>query len=405
MLHFGQIALRRNRLQSGMDKYEIVILGLGAMGSAAAYQSAKRGAKVMGLDRFAPPHVFGSSHGDTRITRLAIGEGAHYTPLALRSHEIWRQIERETGADLLTVTGGLIISSRAKTAKLHVDRFFDNTVAAAEAHGIAHQILDASEMRRRFPQFHIRDGEIGYYEPDAGFLRPENCVAAQLALARKHGAAIHTDEKILGFAASHDSVIIETDRAKYAAEKLIIAAGAWLPELLEARYAANFKIFRQVLFWFDVAGPIAQFLPERCPVFIWEPQGAAQGLYGFPAIDGPNGGVKIATEQYQRTTTPETVNRAVSPEEISAMYKNYVAPYLPALSPKCIKAVVCLYTVTPDAGFVIDVHPESDRIIIASPCSGHGFKHSAAIGEALAELATEGGSRFDLSAFRLGRFD
>jgi sarcosine oxidase len=405
MLHFGQIAVRRNRLQSGMDKYEIVILGLGAMGSAAAYQLAKRGQKVLGIDRFAPPHAFGSSHGDTRITRLAIGEGAHYTPLALRSHEIWREIEKETGADLLTVTGGLIISSSAKTAKLHVDRFFDNTVAAAETNGIAHQILDASEIRRRFPQFHVHDDEVGYYEPDAGFLRPENCVAAQLALARKYGAAIRTDERVLGFSPSRDGVTIETDRGRYAAETLIIAAGAWLRELLAARYGANFKVFRQVLFWFDVTGSIAPFLPERCPIFIWEPQGAEQGLYGFPAIDGPTGGVKIATEQYETTTTPETVDRAVSSEEQFAMYETYVAPHIPALSPRCIKAVACIYTVTPDAGFVIDFHPESNRIVIASPCSGHGFKHSAAIGEALAELATKGRSRFDLSAFRLGRFD
>lgn len=197
---------------------------------------------------------------------------------------------------------------------------------------------------------------------------------------------------------------IETDRGRYAAKKLIIAAGTWLPELLAERYAVNFKVRRQVLFWFDIAGPIAPFLPGRCPIFIWELAGARQGIYGFPAIDGPQGGVKIATEQYETTTTPATVNRAVSPEEASAMYESYIAPYLPALSPKCIKAVVCLYTVTPDAGFVIDVHQELDRIIVASPCSGHGFKHSAAIGEALADLAMDGRSRFDLSAFRFNRF-
>jgi sarcosine oxidase len=374
------------------------------MGSAAAYQFAKRGARVLGIDRFAPPHTLGSTHGDTRITRLAIGEGAHYTPLALRSHEIWREIEKETGADLLTVAGGLIVSSPASTSRVHVPDFFVNTVAAAQKHGIAHEILEGPELRRRFAQFNIRDGEIGYYEPGAGFLRPENCVAAQLALARGYGATIHTHEKVLGFDTTNDGVIIEADQGKYASETLIVAAGAWLPELMAERYAANFKVRRQVLFWFDVAGPIAPFLPGRCPVFIWEPQGAKQGIYGFPAIDGPQGGVKIATEQYETATTPEAINRAVSPAETATMYETYVAPYVPALSPQCIKAVVCLYTVTADAGFVIDAHPESDRIIIASPCSGHGFKHSAAIGEALADLAIDGRSRFDLSAFRLGRF-
>jgi sarcosine oxidase len=387
-----------------MDKYDVVILGLGAMGSAAAYQLAKRGAKVLGLDRFAPPHAMGSSHGDTRITRLAIGEGAHYTPLALRSHEIWREVEAETGADLLTVTGGLIISSASRTAALHVDDFFANTLAAAKNHAIAHQILDARDIRRRFPQFAIRDDEVGYYESQAGFLRPENCVRAQLALARKHGAELHSDETVLGFEADAKGVTIETARGRYWAQKLIVAAGAWLPELLGAPYAAAFKVLRQVLFWFDVPGGIAPFLPANCPVFIWELQGPGQAIYGFPAIDGPHGGVKVATQQYETATTPGTVHRAVAPEEATRMHDIHVAPYLPALSRKCLKSVACLYTVTPDAGFVIDFHPQSERIIIASPCSGHGFKHSAAIGEALAELAIDAKSRFDLSAFGLGRF-
>lgn len=387
-----------------MDKYDVLILGLGAMGSAAAYQLARRGRKVLGIDRFSPPHVYGSSHGETRITRLAIGEGAEYTPLAMRSHEIWREIESETGADLLSVTGGLIVSSTSKTAMLHVENFFSNTVAAAEKYRIPHRILDAGDIRKRFPQFKVRDDEIGYYEPDAGFLRPEACLAAQLELAKKYGAAIHTNEKVLGFEACGDAVVVTTDKNSYVAERLVLTAGAWLPQLIGERYAAHFKVLRQVLFWFDVTGPIEPFLPANCPIFIWELQGPKQAIYGFPAIDGPNGGVKVATQQYERTTTPETVTRAVSEDEAVSMYANYVAPYLPGLSSKCIKAVSCLYTVTPDAGFAIDFHPESDRVIVASPCSGHGFKHSAAIGEALAELAILGKSHFDLTPFSLARF-
>jgi sarcosine oxidase len=387
-----------------MDKYDAIIVGLGAMGSATAYQLAKRGRKVLGVDRFTPPHTLGSSHGETRITRLAIGEGVHYTPLVMRSHEIWREIEKATGVPLLTTTGGLIMSSGSRTSRLHVDDFFSNTVAAAEKYKIPHAILDAKEIHRRFPPFAVRDDEIGYYEPDAGFLRPENCIAAQLGLAAKFGATIHTNEKVLGFDASADAVTVTTDRDAYQAERLILTAGAWLPELIGARYAAPFKALRQLLFWFDVDGPIEPFLPQNCPVFIWELQGPAQAIYGFPAIDGARGGVKVATQQYERTTTPDTVDRTVSSEEAADMYKTYVAPYLPALSERCIKAVACLYTATPDAGFVIDRHPQSDRIIVASPCSGHGFKHSAAIGEALAELVTEGKSRFDLGAFSLGRF-
>lgn len=387
-----------------MEKFDAIVLGLGAMGSAASYQLAKRGLTVLGLDRFAPPHASGSSHGESRITRLAIGEGAHYTPLALRSHEIWREIEAATGSRLLTVTGGLMISSPRKTSHLHVENFFANTVAAAERYRIAHRMLDSADIRRRFPQFNIRDGETGYYEYDAGYLRPEACVRAQLQLARQHGADIHTNETVLGFEASDRDVTVRTDKGEYAAGRLVICAGPWLPGLIGADHAKAFKVYRQSLFWFAVNGPIAPFENGNFPIFIWELQGPEQAIYGFPATDGANGGVKVATQQYKATTTPETVDRNISPDEIAAMYENSVAPYLPALSRKCLKAVSCLYTVTPDAGFVIDDHPESGRVMLVSPCSGHGFKHSAAIGEAIAQRVIDGQSRLDLSAFRLARF-
>jgi sarcosine oxidase len=177
-----------------MKRFHTVVLGLGAMGSAAVCQLAKRGHRVLGIDRFEPPHAYGSSHGDTRITRLAIGEGEHYTPLALRSHELWRELERETGESLLINCGELIISSAAKTSISHGERFFANTLAAARKHGIAHEILDAAAIRRRFPDFNVRDDEVGYFEREAGFLRPEACVHAQLALARQHGAKIRTGD-------------------------------------------------------------------------------------------------------------------------------------------------------------------------------------------------------------------
>src|SRR5262245_32171576 len=166
-----------------MQRYDTIVLGLGAMGSAALFHLAKRGQNVLGIDRFSPPHTLGSSHGDTRVTRLAIGEGAHYTPLVMRSHQLWRDIEKETGRDLMTTTGGLIISSQSTTSRMHVQDFFGTTVAAAETYGIEHEILDAQAIRRRFPPFNVRDDEIGYFEHEAGFLRPEACIAAQLSLA------------------------------------------------------------------------------------------------------------------------------------------------------------------------------------------------------------------------------
>jgi sarcosine oxidase len=182
-----------------------------------------------------------------------------------------------------------------------------------------------------------------------------------------------------------------------------VAAGAWLPEIIGC--AHPFKIFRQVQYWFAPTGSIAPFRPDRFPVFIWELRTTRQGIYGFPAIDGMTGGVKVATEELETATDPQTVARDVSREEIATMYETFVAPHLPGLTSRCVKTATCLYTVTPDFGFVIDRHPQSERVILASPCSGHGFKHSPAIGEALAEIVVDGESRQNLEAFRLSRFD
>jgi len=387
-----------------MRRFPTIVLGLGAMGSAALYHLARRGHKVFGIDRLSPPHTYGSTHGDTRVTRLAIGEGEHYTPIALRSHELWRELERASGRSLLTTNGGLIISSSARVAHCHVDGFFANTLAAAERYGIAHEVLDAAEIRRRFPQFSVADDEQGYLERDAGFVRPEECVRTLLALAEAHGAEIHRNEEVLGFDASDREVIVTTGRDRYAADNLIVAAGPWLPSLLTERLARPFAIYRQVLFWFDIDGPIAPWLPERSPIFIWELQGKKQVIYGLPAIDGERGGVKVATESFSGTTTPDTASREVVEEEKRSMYEDYVAPFLSGVSRRCVMALTCLYTVTPDFGFVIDMHPDSARVMIVSPCSGHGFKHSPAIGEALSEWVIEGRSRFDLAPFALKRF-
>ena len=385
-------------------KYDAIVLGLGAMGSAAAYQLAKRGARVLGIDRFSPPHRYGSSHGGTRITRLAIGEGERYTPLVMRAHEIWREIENETGADLLTTNGGLVISSDGKLSKTHVDRFFHNTVSAAKTFGIPHELLDAAEIRRRYPQFAVSDEEYGYFEPGAGFVRPERCVQAHLLLARKYGAELHAGETVLEFEPSPSAVRVVTGEGRYETGKLIVAAGAWAPQLLGPDFAHLFKVHRQVQYWFAPRDGVRAFRPDRFPVFIWELRATRQGIYGFPSVDGATGGIKVATESFESTAVPCDEAREISAKEIAAMYDGFIAPYFPGISPVCAKATACFYTVTPDFGFVIDNHPQSDRVMIASPCSGHGFKHSPAIGEALADWALEREGPHDLTAFRIGRF-
>jgi sarcosine oxidase len=383
-----------------MADYDVAIIGLGAMGASAALQLAKRGARVIGFDRFDPPHSFGSSHGETRVTRLAIGEGDHLTPLAMRSHELWREIERESRASLLGETGALIISSEQNAAQTHVSGFFRKTAAAAERFGIAHQVLDAAQIRARWPQFNVRDDEMGYFEPTAGFVRPEDCVRTQCMLARRHGVEIHARETAIGFDGFSGGVRIVTDRGCYSSNKLILAAGAWLPELLDQRYAPLFKVYRQTQFWFQVED-VRAFAPEHFPVFIWELQNSTRGIYGFPALHGA-GAIKVASETFEAATTPAATRRDVSAEEIATVY-NLVGSNVRGVTRRCIKATACLYTVTPDFGFVIDVHPDHENIVIASPCSGHGFKHSPAIGEMLADMVLGRTPRFDLSPFGLAR--
>ncbi len=384
--------------------YDLIVVGLGAAGAATAYQAAKRGASVLGIDQYSPPHALGSSHGDTRITRVAIGEGEQYVPLVRRSHQIWRDIEAATGEELLVVTGGLIISSPARKATTHVPNFFEKTLATARRFSIEHEMLDARDLRELFPQFNVSDNEVGYYEPGAGYVRPEACIRAQLTLAVEHGASLARNERVVDLAEEGGIVRVRTDATEYRAREVVVAAGAWLPEFLEPDLARHFAVTRQVLYWFEVEAPIADYEAPRFPIWIWELQDRSHVIYGFPAMDGAAGGIKIATERYGEITTPARVDREVSEEEKRAMHRDLVLPYLPWVGARCIKAVSCLYTATPDFHFVIDRHPRLAHVILASPCSGHGFKHSAAVGEALAALALEGASPMDLAPFALARF-
>lgn len=384
-----------------MKTYDVIVVGLGAMGSAVLYQLSKRGIKALGIDQFSPPHNFGSSHGDTRITRQAIGEGSFYTPLALRSYEIWRELEAQTGLDLLTVTGGLIMSSSLDSHYLHGNKdFLGETISAAKKYGISHGVFSAYDIQTRFPQFNLVGDEEGYYEPMAGFLRPENCVKANLMVAQQLGAKISVCDKVIDIIPTDDSVMVQAESGTFFARKVIVSVGAWISKILP-EYSPLFKVYRQVLYWFDVEKSYNKFIKEKFPVFLWKRDGGF--IYGFPAIDGPKGGLKIATET-NTIVDPDFVNREVSAKEIAKMHIEKVFNAIPDLGPKCIKAVSCLYTSTSDSHFVIDFHPEYPQIVIASPCSGHGFKHSAAIGEALAEMATDGTTKFDISPFSLKRF-
>ena len=388
-----------------VNKFDTIVFGLGAMGSATVYQLAKRGNKVLGLDRFSPPHANGSSHGESRIIRQAIGEGEEYVPLALRSYELWREIEKATGRELLTITGGLTLESQKSEGVMHGRRdFLDQAIRCAKRFHIRHEILETADIRKRYPQFAVTD-ERAYFEYETGFLRPELCIEAQLHLARKHGADVQTDELVVSVETRRDSgVTVRTSRGTYYAEKVIITAGPWIARFLPPAYAHLFKVYRQVMYWFDIREDCRPtFAPPGFPLFIWIfAKGGEFGFYGFPTLDGKT--IKVATEQFTAITDPDYARQAVSTEEEQSMYKDYVQGRLPGISDHCGTAVSCLYTTTPDSNFVTDVHPDNNRIIIASPCSGHGFKHSAAIGEALSEQLIDGNSKIDISSFSMKRF-
>lgn len=382
---------------------DVIVVGLGAMGSAACYQLAKRGANVIGIDRYSPPHTFGSTHGDTRITRQAIGEGEQFVPFALRSYEIWREIESETDADLLTITGGLIMSADSEHSLHGNADFLETTIAAANKFAIKHRVLNAGEIAEEFPEFLLNGTERGYFEFQAGFLRPENCVAAQLELAEKLGATLLRNERVLSVEKDGAGVEVVTDRGKYSSNKVIISAGPWVNEFVHGVPAGLFQIYRQVLYWFDVSPVFEQYVPGKFPIFIWSfGRWRDDYVYGFPAVDGRDGGLKVACESYAITTLPDEADREVSDEESASMFEKYVFGKLNGIGKRCVKSAVCLYTVTPNSNFVIDRLDEN--VILASPCSGHGFKHSAAIGETLAELALNGRSKIDISPFPIDQF-
>jgi len=384
---------------------DIVVVGLGAVGSAALYQSAKLGAKVIGIDRFVPPHDQGSSHGETRITRQAIGEGREFVPLVLRSNEIWEELEAATGRSLLTSNGGLVLASAGIHGSHHgSNAFLAQTIDAAKSFDIPHEQLTTDEIRQRYPQFELTAGERGYFEPGAGFLRPEACVETQIARAQQLGARLFTSETVRALSQKTGAVEVTTNQATYSASKVILTPGPWISRFLPPEYASNFLVYRQTLCWFALKQNSDHYTPKRFPIFIWITGNELEDmLYGFPAVDGPDGGIKVATESYEDTLDPDRVPRDVSDESVARMYSHYIASRLPDVSRLCLRTATCLYTVTPDAKFVIDYVDEHQNILFASACSGHGFKHSPAVGEALAQQALGIRPQLDLSAFRLDR--
>ncbi|TMQ74118.1 MAG: N-methyl-L-tryptophan oxidase [Candidatus Eisenbacteria bacterium] len=366
--------------------FDVIVVGLGAMGSAAAYHLARQGRRVLGLDRFSPPHALGSSHGQTRIIREAYFEDPRYVPLVQRAYELWTALEREAERRLLLETGGLMIGRPDSTVVRGARR-------SAETHGLRHELLAAAEVRRRFPALRPDDDMVAVWEPRAGILIPEACVAAHLAMARRHGATLRVDEPVLRWEPDGGGVRVASAQGVYAAGQLVLSAGSWLTSLLPD-LALPLTVERQPLYWFEACRNAASFTPERLPIHLWE-HAPQRYLYGFPDLGD---GVKVARHHEGRLTDPDAVDREVHAEEVEAM-RGLVRRYVPDADGPLRSAAVCLYTNTPDDHFLIDRHPAHEQVVVASPCSGHGFKFASAIGEALAELLSEGRTRLDLSLF------
>jgi sarcosine oxidase len=371
--------------------YDAIVVGLGAMGSQTLAHLARRGVRAIGIDRFTPPHDQGSSHGRSRIIREAYFEDPIYVPLVQRAYECWAELEAESGTSLLRKTGGLCYGPPDGALVSGARR-------SAELHGIPFEALDARAMQARFPAFVLDDGWTGLLEPRAGMLDPEKAITAALAVAARHGAKVRTGEKVLRWRQEGDGVIVETDQGRYAAAQLVLSAGMWIGELVP-ELALPVSVQRNVIYWFSPRRESGLFGPERFPVFLGE---LAPDLmwYGFPDTGD---GVKVGLHHHGPIVPPDAVDRTVAAAEVEHL-RTLLQRYLPAANGALRETGVCTYTNVPDEHFVIDRHPEASRVWVASPCSGHGFKFSVAIGEVLADLVTGGRARFDLAPFSIARF-
>ena len=374
--------------------YEVIVAGLGGMGSSAAYHLAGRGKRVLGLERFDPAHDRGSSHGQSRIIRQAYFEDPAYVPLLLRAYELWGRLEQETGEDLMTLSGGLMIGPPDS-------RTFTGSMASAEEHGIPYEVFDAPELKRRYPVFEPTPGTVALFEEKAGFVRPEASVKAHLGRAASMGADLRFGEEIVTWQPTSSGVLVETASGEYEAERLVISAGAWAPKLL-AELGLPLEVTRQILFWFDPVGGVEPFLSDRFPIFIWEPEDG-NSFYSIPAHDGPRGGVKVAFFRADgRPADPETIDREVHDEEVEFI-KSYLARFVPALDGELLYAKTCMFTNTPDEHFVVSKHPEYPQVAIAAGFSGHGYKFCSVVGEILADLATEDETSHPIDLFSPAR--
>ncbi len=370
---------------------DVVVVGVGAMGSMAAWRLAARGARVLAFDQFEPPHDRGSSHGESRIIRTAYSEGPDYVPLVLRSFALWRQLEEESGASLLTMTGDLMIGTRATSV-------VTGALASATAYGLAHEVLDAAEITRRYPQYRLAPGEMAVYEEDAGFLRPEDAVAAAVGQAEALGATVRRRAPVEGIAADGAGVEVVAAGRAYRARHVVVSVGSWLGRLLPG-LRLPLQVERQVVAWFPVDTPDL-YTPRRFPVFLWELDSGRQ-YYGFPSLDGAT--MKMAVHHEGATVDPDTIDRTIGPGDLEPLYE-HIRTRMSGVVPAAARAQVCMYTNTPDEHFLVGPPPGLPSVTLLGGYSGHGFKFAPVMGEIAADLALDGGTRHPIGLFAPDRF-
>jgi sarcosine oxidase len=380
-----------------MARFDVIVAGLGAMGSATAYHLALRGLKVLGLDRWAPGHTFGSSHGDSRIIREAYAEHPMYVPILRRAYDLWRELEHRSGETLLHEIGGLMIGPPDSD-------LVTGALRSISEFGIAQEVLSAADVRARYPAFHLSSGETAVLDRRAGYLDPDRCNAAHLRVAAAAGATLQFDEPVLSWTATDDGVRVETSAGSYVADHLVLSVGARMPHIAPLA-ELPLVVERQVLVWFEPDVADVRYDPASFPIYIYEYSGESgvSWCYGFPRL--PRGIKASVLHKGETVADADLVRRTVDDSDVEAL-RRALSTLLPDVARAPVReSAVCLFTNTPDLHFVIDVHPQHPRVIISSACSGHGFKFASAIGEIQADLVTAGQSRFDLSAFRVTRFE
>lgn len=371
--------------------HDVVVVGVGGMGSAAAYQLARRGLSVAAVEQYAPGHDRGSSHGLTRIIRLAYFEHPSYVPLLRRAFTLWRELEEEAGERLLHVTGAI-------DAGLPGSRVFKGSLESCRVHGLRHEVLTARHVNERFAGFNLLDGYMAVFQPDGGFLEPEKCTRAYARLAERHGAQVRTGVRVKGWKRDRTGVVVQLDDGELLARQLVMCAGAWSAKLVPS-LGPLLRPERQVVGWFGIEDRNA-FALGRFPVFVLTtPEGH---FYGFPEFDVP--GFKIGKYHHlSELVDPDDVRRSVD-ERDEAVLRDCVGTFFRGANGPMIRASTCIFTNTPDEHFIIDRLPEAPEVLVVSACSGHGFKFCSVIGEVVADLIQLGATGHDLALFRLDRF-